>query len=333
MPRAAEGSPSRAGGEMSDKGPLTPPDIERWRRGDSGIEFVHRLSGPRPGPNALITALMHGNEACGAVALLRLLETPPALECGSLTLAFANVAAYARIDRRRPEEGRFVDEDMNRLWTRERLEGQAKSVELARARLLRPFADAADYLLDLHSMMEGRIPLALAGTARKGMRLARRVGFPATVVADPGHAGGVRLRDYDGFGEEAGEKAALLVECGQHFARESAEVALEAALRFLAAIGMLAPEELALRLGKRPLPPQRFIEVTHVVTIATDAFAFVVPCDSLRPIAKAGTLIARDGEREVVTPYDECVPIMPARALKRGLTAVRLGRIVRPRAG
>src|ERR1700688_806270 len=210
---------------MSGAGMLVPPDIGRWQSGNTGIEFVHRRQGARPGPQVLITALMHGNEACGAIVLDRLLDTELLPARGILTLAFANVAAYARIDPLHPDQGRYIDEDMNRLWSSERLDGVGSSVELACARLLRPLADAADYLLDLHSMMDGRTPLALAGTNAKGLRLARRVGYPATVVADPGHAGGVRLRYYDGFGEAAAEKAALLVECGQHFAPESAAVA------------------------------------------------------------------------------------------------------------
>jgi predicted deacylase len=313
---------------MNSATTLVPPDIGRWRSGNSGIEFVHRRQGAGPGPQVLITALMHGNEACGAIALERLLDAALKPARGTLTLAFANVAANARIDPLHPDQGRYVDEDMNRLWSSEWLDGPGTSVELARARLLRPLADAADYILDLHSMMDGRTPLALAGTTAKGLRLARRVGYPETVVADPGHAGGVRLRDYDGFGEAAAEKAALLVECGQHFAPESAAVAFETALRFLAALDMLDPATAARYLPPHPLPAQRFIEVTHVVTIATDAFAFAQPCRSLEAIAKAGTLLARDGAREVLTPYDACLPIMPARVLKRGLTAVRLGRLI-----
>jgi hypothetical protein len=45
-------------------------------------------------------------------------------------------------------------------------------------------------------------------------------------------------------------------------------------------------------------------------------------------IAKAGSVIGRDGGRPVVTPYDNCVLIMPSRRLGRGQTAVRLGRFV-----
>jgi hypothetical protein len=76
------------------------------------------------------------------------------------------------------------------------------------------------------------------------------------------------------------------------------------------------------------LPPQRAIEVTDVVTIETDGFAFVTPAAGLDVLPKRGTLLARDGDRDVFTPYDDCVLIMPTRRPRRGETAVRLGRFV-----
>ena len=45
-------------------------------------------------------------------------------------------------------------------------------------------------------------------------------------------------------------------------------------------------------------------------------------------VPKAGTLLARDGDVEIFTPYDDCVLIMPTRRPKKGETAVRLGRFV-----
>jgi predicted deacylase len=313
---------------MSAKALLTPPDIARWRRGNTGVDYVHRCESGAPGPHVLITALMHGNEACGAVALDRLLAQDFLPSRGVATLAFLNVAAYVRLDPSRPELGRFVDEDMNRVWSPDRLDGPERTVELQRARAVRPFADAADYLLDLHSMTEGNVPLALCGTTAKGMALARRIGYPATVVADPGHAGGRRLRDYGPFGTAGGKQAALLVECGQHFAAASAVVAYATALRFLAAFDMLDPTFAAAEEEASEGPAQRFIEVTDVVTIETEAFAFAERYRSLDVIPATGTLIARDGEREVRTPYDDCVLIMPAKKIKPSLTAVRLGRFV-----
>jgi hypothetical protein len=75
-------------------------------------------------------------------------------------------------------------------------------------------------------------------------------------------------------------------------------------------------------------PPQRAIQVTDVVTIETDDFAFAHPVAGLGVVAKAGTLLARDGAREVVTPYDNAVLIMPTRRPRKGETAVRIGRFV-----
>jgi hypothetical protein len=45
-------------------------------------------------------------------------------------------------------------------------------------------------------------------------------------------------------------------------------------------------------------------------------------------IEQAGSIIGWDGTREVLTPYDNCVLIMPSKRLYRGQTAVRLGKPV-----
>ena len=136
------------------------------------------------------------------------------------------------------------------------------------------------------------------------------------------------MRDYAFFDDPADPRSALLIECGQHWEHASPMIAVQAALRFLRHFGMAAPEFLDERLDRQPLPPQRAIQVTDVVTINTDDFGFVIPVAGLDVVAKQGTLLARDGEREIRTPYDECVLIMPARRPRRGETAVRLGRFV-----
>jgi hypothetical protein len=62
------------------------------------------------------------------------------------------------------------------------------------------------------------------------------------------------------------------------------------------------------------------------VTAASPSFAFVQDFIGLEIIPKRGTLIGRDGDREIRTPYDQCMLIMPSRNLSPGQTAVRLGR-------
>src|SRR5690606_12749117 len=152
---------------------------------------------------------------------------------GSLILAFANVRAYRTFDPAEPLASRFLDEDMNRLWSPDLLDRPVRSVERERARALRPFLDASDLLLDLHSMQHPTEPLALAGTLAQGRDLARRLGFPKTVVVDAGHVAGPRMRDYGAFAVSGSGRASMLLEAGQHWARATVDVMMEAALRFL----------------------------------------------------------------------------------------------------
>jgi predicted deacylase len=307
---------------------LSPPDLEPYRPGNTGVDYVTRFDSLAEGPQVLITALTHGNEICGAIALDRLFRAQLRPRCGTLTLAFGNVAAYHNFNPLLPIAARFVDEDFNRLWDAQVLDGQRRSSELARARALRPFVDAADFLLDIHSMQHATAPLMLAGVLDRGLELARRVGIPELIVRDQGHAAGPRMRDYGGFGDPDSAKTALLIEAGQHWLRETADVATDVMLRFLVVLGILAEEDAAgiahTHLGTRPR--QRVIEVTEAVTITADRFEFAGDFQGLEVLSPKGTLIGRDGNREVRTPYDECILIMPSRRLVAGQTAVRLGR-------
>jgi len=306
---------------------LEAPDIQAYRNGNCGIDYVHSFDSGKPGPHLLLAALTHGNELCGAIALDWLLRQGVRPLAGRLTLAFMNVAAYARFERQNPSASRCVDEDFNRLWSAETLDGPRDSVELRRARALRPLIDGVDALLDLHSMQHATPPLMLCGMTPKARELALRLGTPAHLVCDAGHAAGRRMRDYGAFADSASPKNALLIECGQHWARSSATVAIDAALRFLLHFGAIAPDFAAPHLA--PLPAsQRVVEVTQAVTIVSDAFRFAAPYVGMELIARAGTVIGHDGDRPVATPYDNCVLIMPSMRLRKGETAVRLGRIV-----
>ena len=88
----------------------------------------------------MVSAIVHGNEPCGVIALDWLFrkEIPPI--AGSLTLAFINVEAYRAFDPADPNATRWIDEDMNRVWDQSVLEGERNSLEIERA--LTTFADA-----------------------------------------------------------------------------------------------------------------------------------------------------------------------------------------------
>jgi predicted deacylase len=307
---------------------LTAPDIRAHRRSATGTDYVHVIDSGRSGPNVMVNALTHGNEICGAIAVDRLLREGTKPVRGKLTLAFANIDAFERFDTRNPYSTRFVDEDLNRVWLPATLDGNRRSSELARARELRPFVDAADYLLDIHSMLEPSPPVMICGTLDKGIRFAFDVGIPVHVVSDAGHANGTRMRDYGGFGDPASPRNALLVECGQHWERTAADVAWQTTWRFLRTLGMVDAEAAARQIDAVAPVPQCLIRVTDAVVARSAAFRFAKAFTGLEVVARAGDAIAYDGEEVVRAPYDNCVLVMPVpNNVKAGLTAVRLGRI------
>ena len=310
---------------------LAAPDIGRWREGNTGVAYVHSFESGAPGPDVMVQALTHGNEICGAIALDWLLAQAVRPLRGRLTLSFANVAAYARFDPADPHPSRCVDEDLNRVWADAVLDGPRDSVELRRARELRRFVDAADLLLDIHSMSEPCAPLMVCGTLDKNAACARRLGTPADLLLDTGHPAGLRMVERGGFGDPTSPRHALLIECGQHWERAAADVAIDTLVRFLGLAGVVDSAWAAAH-QRLPLPPrQRVVRVTEAVVAQSMDFRFRVPVVAMSVIARAGTPIAQDGARVWTAPYDDTVLVMPGLAhLQPGNTMARLGRFVEP---
>ncbi|TAG82597.1 MAG: succinylglutamate desuccinylase [Burkholderiales bacterium] len=306
------------------------PNLKRWAAGNAGIPYVWSFESGIDGPHVCINALVHGNEVCGAIAvneLLNAFETGAKLARGKLTAVFANVAAYESFDPKRPFDSRCVEEDFNRLWNESTLNGDRQSRELVRARELRALYDSVDHLLDLHSMLEPAPPIALAGDTEKGLALARAIGTPAHILVDSGHAAGKRLRDYAAFAEPRSPKSALLVECGQHWERNVGQVACNVVRRFLRHFETFDRAWLDSLIDPEPLPAQRVVEISEVVTPKSEQFSWARPLRGLEVIAEAGTLLATDGAREVRTPHADAVMVMPVPHSKVGQTAVRIGRL------
>ncbi|HEX3062582.1 MAG TPA: succinylglutamate desuccinylase/aspartoacylase family protein, partial [Usitatibacter sp.] len=115
---------------------LKAPGIEPHRHSATGVDFIHTFEAARPGPHVMVVSLTHGNEICGAIVVDRLLREALRPTRGRLTLAFANVEAFSRFDPVNPFASRFVDEDLNRVWTPATLDGPRDSTELRRAREL-----------------------------------------------------------------------------------------------------------------------------------------------------------------------------------------------------
>ena len=170
------------------------------------------------------------------------------------------------------------------------LDGARSSRELARARALRPFYDATR--LPARPAFDDR-PVPAAGArrppARKGSSSRARSACRSTSSSTPATRAGTRLRDYAFFDDPADPRAAR---CWSNAAstgkRPRRVVALQATLRFLRHFGMARRGRLSTRISIRAeLPPQRTIEVTDVVTIDSDDFAFAMPVQGMMVVARA----------------------------------------------
>lgn len=333
---------SQPPGPAAPEPPLAMPDLRAHRTGNTGVPYVWRFEAKGEGPHVAVVALMHGNEPCGAVALDRLLRRGLRPARGTWTLAFANTdaAAGGRLFGPAGTPARYLDRDMNRLWAGVRAEVPARGPppvypqgrEQARVAAIAPWILTADLLLDLHSMQVPSPALTLCGRSPRARALAVALADPGWVVADDGHADGMRLIDHPRFSAPGSSAAAILMECGQHSAPAAGVQAWRGLIRFLAQSETLdaATARTLLAEANAPATPAKptVVDVTHVIQAETDEFAFVKQFQGLERIAVGGTLLALDGKRALHTPYDDCVLVMPTRTPRRGQTTVRLGRIV-----
>lgn len=300
---------------------VLPRDLSAYRQGNVGIDYVHRFDSGQPGPHVLINALTHGNELCGMVAATHLLDTGVRPRCGTLTISFANVAAYESFNPARPFDSRQLVHNLNRVWSAAELDGTADSPELARARALRPVVAAADHILDIHSTSQDVEPFWAYPAYARNAAVAHAIGRPPVHLVMPqGLGSGTPLIQHGHHGQADGPGAALVVECGQHFLQSAADMATAVALDFLAHFGLIeaAPG--------RPAPgPQRRYELLQTCMVRTPDFCFVRPLVGFEVFAK-DALIATDGPHEIRALCDGCTVMMPTREPIVGREAVYLTR-------
>jgi predicted deacylase len=310
---------------------IGPPDLARWRGGNAAVPGVWRFTSGQAGREVMVTALVHGNELCGAWALAAALEAGVRPRRGALTLAFCNLEAFDRFDPAQPDAARFVEQDMNRLWGEAswRRSSGALSCEQRRVLELAPIVERSEWLLDLHSMHEPGPPLGLVGPLPHHAAQAMQLGAPELLVTDAGHQAGRRMRDHGAFFDRtATERFALLVECGFHGDPHSRTVALDVLARFLAASGCVDADDLPAAWRQPAVRPQQLLEVTDAITVASgEPPRLVRAWSNGEVIQHAGTVIGWTGGQPIRTPYDRCILVMPTLIhASPGGTLVRLAR-------
>ena len=87
---------------------LTPPDISAYAKGNTGIDYATTFDSGKAGPHVCVSALVHGNELCGAIAADWLMREGVRPQQGKLSFLFCNIGAPA-------ERCLFIDDSLKNV--------------------------------------------------------------------------------------------------------------------------------------------------------------------------------------------------------------------------
>ncbi|CAH1668309.1 M14 family metallopeptidase [Chelatococcus asaccharovorans] len=296
-------------------------DLSPFAQGAGGIPYAFTFDSGRAGPHVLVTCLAHGNEPGGLEAVVTLLERGIRPVIGRLSLAICNVAAHAATNGVDPYGTRFIEDDFNRLWDDAILDSDRRSVELDRARQLRPLIASADVLLDLHATPYEATPYFVLKPGSRAAALADRIGQPHTrFVFNTGSVHSPTLTNYKQFSDPAGTAVGLTVECGLFFARSSADVALSTIGKLLAIHGLISEETAASLSVWRDPSARRLITVEETQMVQT-ADVRLLSCPGDFVAYTKGEIAAFDGEAPIRAPFDGAVPLWVKQTFVAGDTA------------
>jgi succinylglutamate desuccinylase len=275
------------------------------------------IKGEPHGPTIIVTAAIHGNEITGIKAAERVVarlesDRPPVR--GRLLLLGGNLAALR-------EHTRFVDLDLNRQWTPEKVArlvdappGGAEAVEDTEQRdlvkVMRDeiaIAQGPIYFLDMHTSSAEGPPFLTVGDTLLNRRFAANFPLPVILGLEE-QVDGSLLEFLNNYGI-----VTLGIEAGQHDSQSSID-RLEAVLwlalvaaRFIdaSAVQDLQDRRRMLSHESRDIP--RTIEVRHRHAIEpADAFQMEPGFSNFQSIRK-GQILARDNHGLVLCPEDGLV--------------------------
>lgn len=284
-------------------------DLQPFAEGTGGIPHVFTFDSGRAGPHVMVTCLAHGNEPGGLEAVITLIDRGIRPLVGRLSLAICNVAAHAATNGVDPYGTRFVDEDFNRVWSDAILDSDRHSIELDRARQIRPLLASADVLLDLHATPYEATPYFVLKPGSRAAVLADRLGAPHTrFVFNQGSVHSPTLTNYAQFSNPAGQAIGLTVECGLFFARESADVALATIVQLLVLHGLISADTAADLATWRDPARKRLVTVEEAQSVRTADVRLLSRPGDFKGYG-AGEIAAFDGEDPIRAPFDGAVPL------------------------
>jgi len=277
--------------------------------------LIGEYRGGVPGPRVIFLGGVHGNEPAGIIALERVLSVlhaahPPFR--GKMLALRGNLAALAR-------SSRYVDEDLNRIWTLPRLNALAECPRKESAgtaeekeqrelfRILQPIlhdCSAPVYLVDLHTTSSESPPFLILADTIRNRKLARQVPAPLILGMEELLEG--TILNYVG---DLGISA-LAFEAGQHGQQRSVEHHVAAIWILLSAAGCLSAAHVPGFEAGRALLAESVAGLSRVFEVrfrygvqAGEEFRMEPGYRNFRKI-KRGETLARSRAGAIRSPFD-----------------------------
>ncbi len=287
---------------------MTSGTLIRAKRGREYPRVLGSYETARPGPTFIVSTGIHGNEPAGAEAALRvcaqLTEYEPEL-CGRFLAVAGNLGALACAER-------YLDQDLNRLWTKQAIaESRAHPHEL-RTREQREQHELLGILdacfsaagpdgdvvvLDLHSSSADGAPFSCMGDTLRNRKVAFALPIPVILGLEETIDGAMLDYVY-----ERGH-IAIAIEGGRHEASETIDNLENALWIALVAAGCLRRdqvqdyEERHARLARTARGVPSVLEIRHrEELLPSDRFQMERGWTSFQPVAAGQRLALKNGE-------------------------------------
>lgn len=268
------------------------------------------ITGDLPGPTLLCICGIHGNESSGVVAFAKVMErlrTDKHPINGQLVGLAGNLAALKK-------GTRFIDRDLNRIWTEERITRLKKgsqpmefSEEAELMDLLRVMQKIFDesrgpiYVLDLHTTSSHSGPFITINDTIRNREFAREFPMPVVLGIEE-HLEGTALSYINELGF-----IAVGIESGQH--QDPASVIRHEAYIWLAlqkngSLRSGLPQIIEKELGTSVKQKEPVYEVRYREALtSTEDFKLYYPFKNFEPVKK-GELIAGINHSYLMAPED-----------------------------
>jgi succinylglutamate desuccinylase len=288
--------------------------------------IIDTYEGKQHGALLLIVTTLHGNEPAGEKAVntvLRLLkeeeERNKAFEFkGKIVGLVANHLAKAK-------QKRYLDTDMNRIWTTERLqhienaeklslaeERQAKTLLQTIRAEIAAYKPTSLYLLDLHTTtVSGGI-----FTVVPESKISEQIGLSLYAPVITGFANLLQgtLMTYFSGEFEGLQSVTLTFESGQHEDEDSVTNAVSAIINTMRATGCVAPQDVEdkhderLRARAATLPRKAHLIYRHAISVS-DNFKMRPGFQNFQPVKKKEILA--DDRKGIIRALDDALILMP----------------------